>query len=196
MSVIIQGPATELILTRSGTLSLNNEGIATLSREYACATSYESTADAALAIDSSPISYTPPALVYNLTCISSTKQRANGITTYSVNYIGVTTQVYRVLYGTSLLSYSKSVTTAGVTDQYSGTYTAPTVTQFFVSSTGAYVPSTPSSSYGISVLTSYKNGESATPPTLTSSWLLTSLKSTQYGTYYIIEATGTKTVTG
>jgi hypothetical protein len=196
MAVILQGSQSELILTRSGTLSLNNEGTASLSREYSCATSYEATADAALAIDSAPISYTLPTGVSNLICNSSTKERANGITTYSVTYIGVTNQVYRTLYGTAILSYTKSITTGTVTTQYTGTYAAPTVTTYFVSSSGGYVPLAPSSVYDIRVLESYIDGDPGSPPSLTKTWLLSSLKSTQVGTYYIIEATGTKTVTG
>ena len=192
MAVILQGSQSELILTRSGTLSLNNEGTASLSREYSCATSYEATADAALAIDSAPISYTLPTGVSNLICNSSTKERANGITTYSVTYIGVTNQVYRTLYGTAILSYSKKVGDV----QYTGTYAAPTATNYFVSSSGDYVPSAPSSIYDIRVLESYVDGGVGSPPSLTKTWLLSSLKSTQVGTYYIIEATGTKTITG
>ncbi len=196
MAVTLQGSQSELILTRSGTLSLNNEGTASLSREYSCATSYEATADAALAIDSAPISYTLPTGVYNLVCNSSTKERANGITTYSVNYIGVTNQVYRALYGTSILSYSTSITSAGVTDQYTGTYAAPTVTNYFISSSGGFVPTTPSSGYDVRILTSFVNGVAGSEPTLTTAWVLTGLKSTQIGTYYVIEAVGTKMVTG
>jgi hypothetical protein len=200
MAVTLHGSQFELILTRSGTLSLNNEGTATLSREYACATSYESTADPLLAIDSAVFGYSLPTGVSNLICNSSTKSRANGITTYSVNYIGVTNQVYRTFYGTSILSYSKSVTTGTspdeVTTQYAGTYAAPTVTIYFVSSNGAYVPPTPSSGYEIRILESYVDGQPGSVPSLTKTWLLTSLRSTQVGTYYIIEATGTRTVTG
>lgn len=200
MAVILQGSQSELILTQSGTLSLNNEGMATLSREYACATSYESTADPLLAIDSSVLDYPLPTGVSNLVCNSSTKSSSNGITTYSVNYIGVTTQVYRTIYGTSILSYSKSIKTGTapneVTDNYTGTYAAPTVTKYFISGAGGFVPTTPSSVYDVTILEKYKNGEPAEAPTFTKTWLLTSLKSTQIGTKYVIEATGTKTITG
>jgi hypothetical protein len=195
MAVILQGSQYELILTRSGTLSINNEGMATLSREYACSTDYEFTADAVLAIDSAA-DYLLPTGCINLICNSSTKARANGITTYSVNYIGVTNQVYRTTYGTSILSYSKRVTTSGVTDQYTGTYAAPTVTTYCIASSGGYVPSTPTSEYDIRILESYLNGAQGSEPSRTETWLLTSLKSTQIGTYYVIEATGTKTITG
>jgi hypothetical protein len=196
MSVTLYGDTTHLILTQSGTLSMNNEGTATLSREYQCATSYESTADAALAIDTDVINYALPTGVSNLVCNSSTKTRGNGLTTYSVSYIGITNQVYRTLYGNAILSYSKSVTTDGVTVQYTGTYAAPTVTKYYISSNGGYTPTTPSSGYDTRVLESYANGVAGSAPSFTKAWLLTNLKSTQVGTYYIIEATGTKTITG
>jgi hypothetical protein len=200
MAVTLFGLQNELILTRSGTISIDNEGMATLSREYACATSYEATADTLLAIDSAVIGYTLPAGVSNLICESRTKSRANGVTTYAVNYIGITDQIYRIEYGTSILSYSKNITTGTppdeVTDQYTGTYAAPTVTRAYVSSSASFVPSAPSSGYEIRILESYKNGEPASPPTLTKTWLVTGLTSTQVGAYYIIRATGTRTVTG
>jgi len=196
MAVILQGAQTELILTKSGVLSFNNEGMATMSREYACATSYEDTADPLLAIDSAIFGYTLPTGTSNLICNSSTKSRANGITTYSVNYIGVTNQVYRTYFGTSILSYSKSITTAGVTNQYTGTYAAPTITSYIISSTGGTVPSIPLSGYDVRILTSFVNGVAGSAPTLTKAWVLTGLKSTQIGTYYVIESVGTKMVTG
>lgn len=192
MSVTLYGDTTHLILTQSGTLSMNNEGTATLSREYQCATSYESTADAALAIDTSVIDYALPTGVSNLVCNSSTKSRANGLTTYSVSYIGVTDQVYRTLYGNAILSYSK--VDSGI--QYTGTYAAPTVTKYYISSNGGYTPTAPSSGYDTRILESYADGVAGSAPSFTKAWLLTSIKSTQVGTYYIIEATGTKTITG
>ena len=192
MSLILKGSTSELILTTPGTLAMDNEGSATLTRGYACATSYETTADALLAIDSAPLDYPLPTGVSVLVCINSTKTRANGITSYSVTYVGVTNQVYRILYGTSILSYSKKVGAV----QYTGTYTAPTCTTYSISDTGGTVPSIPASGYNISVLQSYVDGSPGSAPTLTSSWLLTSLRSTARGAYYIIEATGTRTVTG
>jgi hypothetical protein len=192
MSSNLYGDTTSLILTQSGTLSLNNEGTATLSREYQCATSYESTADAALAIDTHVINYALPTGVSNLVCNSSTKTRANGLTTYSVNYIGVTNQVYKTLYGTAILSYSKIDNDI----QYTGRYAAPTITKFYISTDGGYTPTTPSSGYDTSILESYADGVAGSAPSFTKAWLLTNLKSTQVGTYYIIEATGTKTITG
>jgi hypothetical protein len=200
MAVTLQGSTSELILTRSGPLLVNNEGLATLSREYACATSYEFMADAELSIDSSVIDYMLTSEVSNLICNSVTKSRANGVTTYAVNYIGVTKQFDRTQYGTSILSYSKSVTTGtspdNVTTQYTGTYAAPTVTRYYVSASGAYLPPTPSSGYDTRVLESYVDGVAGNAPNLTRTWLLTSLTSTEVGTYYIIQATGTKTITG
>lgn len=196
MAVTLHGSQSELILTRSGTLSVNNEGMATMDREYACATSYESSADTALAIDSAVIGYTLPTGVYNLICNSVTKSRANGVTTYAVNYIGVTSQVFRTEYGTSILSYSKSVTVDGVTTNYTGTYAAPTVTKYSISASGATVPTTPVSGYEIRVLESYVDGVIGSAPSLTKTWLLTDLQSTQVGAYYIIKVTGTRTVTG
>jgi hypothetical protein len=200
MALILKGSQSELILTRYGTLSINNEGMASLSREYSCATGYEATADALLAVDSAPLSYTLPSEVYNLVCTSVTKSRENGVTTYQANYIGLTTQVFKTIFGTSIESYSKSITTGSgntaVTDQYTGTYTAPTVTKYSVAFSGATVPATPTSGHNVRILTSYKNGQPATPPSLTSEWLLTGLQSTQYGTFYIIEATGTRAITG
>ena len=179
---------------------MNDEGIATLSREYACATSYESTADAALTIDSAVFGYTLPTGVSNLICNSSTKSRANGITTYSVNYIGVSKQVYKTLYGTSILSYSKSVKNGTApnitTTQYTGRYAAPTVTSYFISSQGGVVPTTPSSGYSVRILESYVDGTPGAAPSVSESWLLTGLTSTRVGIYYVIEATGTKTITG
>ena len=196
MAVTLHGSQSELILTRSGTLSVNNEGMATMDREYACASSYESSADTALAIDSAVIGYTLPTGVYNLVCNTVTKSRANGVTTYSVNYIGVTDRVLRTEYGTSLLSYSKSVTFMGVTTNYTGTYAAPTVTKYSIASSGATVPTTPVSGYEIRVLESYVDGLAGSAPSFTKAWLLTNLTSTQVGDYFIIQATGTRTIIG
>lgn len=179
---------------------MNDEGMVTLTREYACATSYEGIADDSLAVDSTVLDYTLPTGVSNLVCISRNKSRANGITTYSVNYLGVSNLVYKTLYGTSILSYSKSETTGTapnvITKQYTGRYAAPTATSYFISSQGGFVPTTPFSQYPIRILESYTDGNPAAAPPVTETWLLTGLKSTKVGTKYVIEATGTKTITG
>lgn len=204
MAITLFGNQTGLILV-SESFSKDDEGKANLQRTYSCAQSYEATADPLLAINTSPLSYTyptgaytMPTGVYNLTCVSSQKGVQNGVVTYSVNYIGLTTNVFAFRYGTSLLSYSKSVTTGSgstaVTDLYTGSYIAPTTTRFFVSATASFVPTTPSSGYNIQVIQSFTNGAAASPPTLTSAWVMTNLTSTQYGSYYVIEVTGTKIV--
>jgi hypothetical protein len=205
MAITLFGNQTGLILV-SESFNKDNEGKATLQRSYSCAQSYEATADPLLAINTAPLSYTyptgtytMPTGVYNLTCVSSQKGVQNGVVTYSVNYVGLTTNVFATRYGTALLSYSKSVTTGSgstaVTDLLTGSYIAPTTTRFFVSATAAFVPSTPTSAYNIQVVQSFTNGVAASAPTLTSAWSMTNLTSSQFGSYYVIEVTGTKLVT-
>jgi hypothetical protein len=198
MAITLFGNQNGLILV-SESFSKDDEGKATLQRTYSCARSYEATADPLLAINTAPLSYTLPTGVYNLTCVSSQKGVQNGVVTYSVNYVGLTSDVFAFRYDTSLLSYSKSVTTGSgstaVTDLYTGSYIAPTTTRFFVSATASFVPTTPTSGYNIQVVQSFTNGVAASAPTLTSAWVMTNLTSTQYGSYYVIEVTGTKLVT-
>jgi hypothetical protein len=197
MAITLFGNQTVLILV-SESFSKDDEGKANLQRTYSCAQSYEATADGLLAINTAPLSYTLPTGVYNMTCISSQKDVTNGVVTYSLSYVGLTTNVFATRYGTALLSYSKSVTTGSgetaVTNLYTGSYIAPTTTRFFVSATAAFLPSTPTSAYNIQVVQSFTNGVAASAPTLTSAWSMTNLTSTQYGSYYVIEVTGTKIV--
>jgi hypothetical protein len=198
MAITLHGNTTGLILV-SESFNKDNEGKATLQRTYSCAQSYEVTADDLLAINTAPLSYTLPTGVYNLTCVSSQKDVTNGVVTYSLSYVGLTTNVFTTRYGTALLSYSKSVTTGSgstaVTDLLTGSYIAPTTTRFFVSATAAFVPSTPTSAYNIQVVQSFTNGVAESAPTLTSAWSMTNLTSSKFGSYYVIEATGTKLVT-
>jgi hypothetical protein len=205
MAITLHGNTTGLILV-SESFNKDNEGKATLQRSYSCAQSYEATADGLLAINTAPLSYTypsgtytMPSGVYNLTCVSSQKDVTNGVVTYSLSYVGLTTNVFATRYGTALLSYSKSVTTGSgetaVTDLLTGSYIAPTTTRFFVSATAAFVPSTPTSGYNIQVVESFTNGVAASAPTLTSAWSMTNLTSSQFGSYYVIEVAGTKLVT-
>jgi hypothetical protein len=198
MAITLHGNTTGLILV-SESFNKDNEGKATLQRTYSCAQSYEATADPLLAINTAPLSYTLPTGVYNLTCVSSQKGVQNGVVTYSVNYVGLTSDVFATRYGTALLSYSKSVTTGSgstaVTDLYTGSYIAPTTTRFFVSATASFVPTTPTSGYNIQVVQSFTNGVAASAPSLASAWSMTNLTSSQFGSYYVIEVTGTKLVT-
>jgi hypothetical protein len=198
MAITLFGNQTVLILV-SESFSKDDEGKANLQRTYSCAQSYEATADGLLAINTAPLSYTLPTGVYNMTCISSQKDVTNGVVTYSLSYVGLTTNVFATRYGTALLSYSKSVTTGSgstaVTDLFTGSYIAPTTTRFFVSATASTVPTTPTSAYNIQVVQSFTNGVAASAPTLSSAWSMTNLTSSQFGSYYVIEVTGTKLVT-
>lgn len=194
----LHGPNSSLILI-SDAITSNDRGIYTLTRQYACATSYAPSAG--FAIDSEPIDFTPPAGFANPLCVNVNRvDGEGGITRFSVEYAGLTNAAYGITYGTAILSYSKAVVTGSgetaKTDNYTGTYAAPTATRSFISASGSFVPSTPSSGFDIRVLTSYKNGQASSPPSFTKQWVISNLSSTKVGTYYLIEATGTHMIVG
>ena len=194
----IHGPSDSLILI-SHAITSNDRGIYTLSRQYACATSYAPSVG--FAINSAPINFTPPSGFAPPVCVNVSRFDGEGdITKFSVEYAGLTNAAYQITYGTAILSYSKSVETGSgetaKTDNYTGTYASPTMTQAFIAAFGSFVPNTPSSGLDIRVLTSYKNGQASWPPSFTKQWVISNLSSTKVGTYYLIEATGTLMIVG
>jgi hypothetical protein len=195
MAITLFGNQTGLILV-SESFNKNDGGIATLQRTYSCARSSEATGDSIMAINTAPLSYTLPTGVYNLICASAQKEVQNGVVTYSVNYVGLTSDVFKTRYGNSILNYSKSVTTgtgaSAVTVLHTGTYVAPTASVYYVSASASYVPPTPVSPYSTQIIESFADGVEASPPTLTPSTKMTNLESTKVGDYYIIQITGTQ----
>jgi type II secretory pathway pseudopilin PulG len=191
---ILNGLQNDLILTKSGTLVRNNDGTATLSREYACAISYESTADGILSLNSSPLNYTPPSDAYGFILMRIDKNKSNGILYYNLQYTGVCSGIYRNKIGSSVLNISYK----HETDNYSVTYLAPTYTQYSIVTDPSGPFTAPSIETGIQILKIYKNGipdNSLGDVTRTDQWVLTDVRSNKIGYNYILELTGTKFMT-
>ena len=129
MATIYKGPTTELILLPEDSLSILPSRLATLTRNYACATSYVSTARGVLVPGHVPSGYE------NMTLFSKPSESTTdgGITKFSCIYYGViatsdynTPQITR---GSEVRSFS-----VGIDPVITGKYIAPTYTQRFVRS--------------------------------------------------------------
>ena len=187
----LQGAVSQLILTKYGDLARNNDGTASFSREYACATSYELTADDILSINSTPVDYSPPSDAYGFVLTGIEKSRANGITTYRANYIGVCSSIFRNVVGASLQSYSASLQG----NNFTGTYLAPTLTRYSISSTGNNFGEIPDPGDNVIFVSQFANGFSDDfMPYYTTYLSMTSVRSTKVGQNYIIETVGTRLI--
>jgi hypothetical protein len=129
MSIIYQGPTTELILLPEDDLSIQPSRLATLRRSYACATSYAATARGVLVPGHVPSGYANMALFSK----PSESTSDGGITKFTCTYYGVITTGD---YNTPQIARGSEVRTFTIpgTTPISGKYIAPTYTQRFVRS--------------------------------------------------------------
>jgi hypothetical protein len=126
----IHGPTTELILLSEDSLSIQPSRLATLSRTYACAAGYVSTARGILVPGHVPDGYASMALFSK----PSESLSDGGIVMFTCTYYGVITTGD---YNTPQISRGSEVRTfsiPGTPSSVSGKYIAPTYSQRFVRS--------------------------------------------------------------
>jgi hypothetical protein len=217
--ISLLGATSQLILV-SNNFTQDASGQCMLRRVYSCATSYESSASGVLAIDSAPLDGFLPSGVYSLVLSGLSVDRSAGISTFSADYIGLTTKALKTTFSESTLSYafekpgSISFTLNGVTTStpvvysYTGQYAAPVVTRTEVYTSANTIPSIPSSATrNVRALSSFRtmlvaSGQAAgTPPesfsaVYSTNWVLSDSTSTPYGNRFLVSATYTRMITG
>ena len=129
MAITYKGPTSELIILPEDSLTILPSRLATLRRNYACATGYVSTARGVLVPGHVPSGYANMAL-FSKPDESTTD---GAITKFSCTYFGVITTGD---YNTPQISRGSEVRTFLIpaTSPISGKYIAPTYTQRFVRS--------------------------------------------------------------
>lgn len=220
VGLTLRGSTSELILV-STNFSQDSSGQCMLRRVYSCATSYESVGRGFLAIDSAPLDGFLPSGVYSLVLSGLSVQRGAGISTFSADYIGLTTKAVKTTFSESTLSYSfvktgtftipasngAPATTVPVRYAHTGQYSAPVATTTQVATSASSIPGVPAgATQPVRATSSFRaligspNGQPMAPEpftaTYSTAWVLTDSQATPYGNRFIVTATYTRLITG